>query len=291
MLSVIAILAGILTPRVIQGIDRDAREAETRRLAALKVGLIQYVETERALPGTNDWVNAIASYARLSPNQIGANPRGNPRRLLVSTNFWADGSPQNGITQPGQGWAPPVESRYILLSSLDAPLPNTAMSLDELWNLDNGAALGALQGWTQWTGRSADVLVERIDLSNRFHRIVLHNDSEQSPSFTLDGVGAGGTPNPIANPFSDFWTLGGTELRLRNPDTSLAVLEVITESRSYYFHQGAWRRAPSPALSTAAGWLSPVGELLIEWFYANGHSVDDLQLDVKQKNFTIRVKP
>lgn len=292
VLTIVAILATILTPRVISGIDREARETETFLLEKLHEGLERYVRSTHSLPGTNNWASAIASRNDLNTARVSQNRRGNARRLLVSTNFWSGASPQTGMTQTVQGWPAPVQPRYLIVSSLDTSLPTGTMDFDAMWNRVAQTPLSSLQGWEAWTGRDEDVLIEHIDLATLFHQIVLHNDSGQVAGYTVDGVGAlDGTPQNIGDPFSGFWLITSSQLRLFNPDDTFFILEVVTEGRSYYYHQDSWRRSPSPTMLPGAGWLSPVGELLIEWFYAHGHTSSDLELDVKQKSFTVRTRP
>ena len=65
VLAVMSILLSIVTPLLIENIDRSVAETEEDRLEEFAEGFVDYVTAFRSLPGTNDWASAIGG--RLNP--------------------------------------------------------------------------------------------------------------------------------------------------------------------------------------------------------------------------------
>jgi len=114
---------------------------------------------------------------------------------------------------------------------------------DALWSTPDGARpTGGL--WGNWTGRADDFVMEKVDYTPSFHRLVLINrDPNNAASFRINGSAAVFLLNSITNPpgVNAYYT-DGTVLSLCSDSTPTTVTRhTLKKDISFVFEAGLWR--------------------------------------------------
>ncbi len=243
VLSIIAVLALVLTPNMVGEIDRAAHLQEAQALRRIALGLEQHVVQHRTIPDHGGWVEAVASETGESPSWVTANPRGGSRVLLIDPRFGVGpaGTNRPPYAQTHEGSTQVVNPRYLILSSMGAPLPVTVTSgfagsateFDELWNLVDGTKPAS---WS-WAGVGADLKLQRVDLTPKFHHLTLNSVDLLPGRYAVDASAvAEVTRSPIS-----FFLLEGSILSLVGTDNSIQSREVVDRATSFSFEAGIWR--------------------------------------------------
>ena len=185
VISVMAILASVLSPSVVQSINRSYATAEEANLETLGDILRQYVRHNRIVPSPaiNNWTAALASQSEFTAAQIRFNRRNQQRLLLADPRFFTFAeAPFGGYAQTSGLTARPTSPRLMLVSSLTGPVPavaNTGAAFDAVWNQAAGATV--IEG--------PNLKIERIYLGDLFHQVLLTNSNESSVAYALDANG------------------------------------------------------------------------------------------------------
>lgn len=139
---------------------------------------------------------------------------------------------------------PPINPRFLLLSSISTPLPEELVSgvadasgayaFDNIWETVDGSVP---DGWT-WPGGD-DLKIQRIDLSDLFVQVVLNNrDTNLTAYYAIDSIGTNAVPYGGVMP---MYFLRDTELKLLNASQELEYTEVLYQSASFTFELGSWQ--------------------------------------------------
>ena len=212
VLAVAAILAGTLAPNIADSIDRAYAEAERDNMVALARGLEQAILQQKRIPSpkTEDWVAAIAETSALARERIARNDRGHARRLVFDPRFFSKQARRfSGFSQNRGLKQRPLSPRIMLISGLKQRPPtikNTAEAFDAVWNQTADAAIR----------ESDDIIIERLNLTPHFHRVILGNQDSRRPYYRLESGAT--TPLPRARNNRDGtltrYVLSGTRLAL-----------------------------------------------------------------------------
>ena len=182
VLSIMAILASVIAPSVLDDIKRARQDKESLTLEGLSAYLQDYIIDNQRIPTrtTADWTTSIASQGTLPVARIEFNERGFRRGYYVDPQFFSGSDTAfPGYTQTIGLAAKPVSPRIMLVSSLTANAPSaptTATAFNAIW--DQSAAASLVE--------SPDIKIERINLRNIFHRIILTNEHTNQPGYQLE---------------------------------------------------------------------------------------------------------
>jgi hypothetical protein len=143
----------------------------------------------------------------------------------------------------------------MIISSLGRPLPVgngqvlSAVSFSDLWNSTEGTS--NFPTTNGWAGLSADVKIQRIDLTPYFLELYVTTQ----PALPL-GYFAIGTNDPVVAPLSALppvrYILQGCTLRLYNAANTvcgtLDSTQVLNRRGSFKYENGVWKGDPSGAV-------------------------------------------
>jgi prepilin-type N-terminal cleavage/methylation domain-containing protein len=208
VMAILAILAAVIAPNILQSVDAAAVRAERETARNLATAVENFVRRNRVLPTEENpavvlpalpaWASEIGSSAGLSVTDVAFNRRSQRRVYLIDP-------------------APP-RRRVIILSAMDnqlvappaEPLPrqlniNTAARFDQIWTTPDGAVPpnSNWAGWAPWNARARGsfLVIQRLNLDNVFRtdlknlRVALSN---QGPTPTHFRVLYAGTVTPGA---------------------------------------------------------------------------------------------
>ncbi|MFK7888960.1 MAG: type II secretion system protein [Gammaproteobacteria bacterium] len=212
VVAVIAILASILAPSVVQGVEDAYATAEGQNLQILANDLREYVTSTRRIPGTGaaTWSAALAANSDYTAQQIQFNRKNQQRVLIADPRFFTSvDSTFGGFTQNAGLGAAPVSPRMMLISNLKGSVPaiaNNSATFNAIWNDDAGAAVVA----------GKYLKVERINLGSVFHRVLLTNADSAQGAYRLDNGAAQPVPATVGGIEGtlSMWVIDGTELSL-----------------------------------------------------------------------------
>lgn len=193
VMAVVAIMAGALAPNLADSIDTAYSDAERQNLKTLAESLQEYILEQKRIPSpqASSWVDAIASVSTYSKERIRSNDKGYRRRLLFDPGFFTGGDKKfKGYVQ-GKGLnQQPVSPRMMLISDMTRHtrnVKNKTAVFDAIWNRADKAVLK----------EGDDLIIERINLAGKFHRIILSNQNSKSASYRLES--GSNEPVPRAN--------------------------------------------------------------------------------------------
>ncbi len=242
-LTIISILAMMLTPMLMLEVDRATRRDEEDRLKRMATAYEQAVSRNRSIPSSTNWATVVANQIGWRDGEVQANARGNARVYLIDPALRVGTTSSSVLpySQTWQGSLPPTSARVVFVSSLGEPLPDTltsgvASSTNVFNNIWAASTEEMPSGWT-WTGRAADLRIQRVLLEPLLVPVVLNSFDAAMGRFGLD---AGATNLMTTNVFST-WYLKGTALRLHGNDGTLQSTEVIQDAVSYVYENGIWR--------------------------------------------------
>jgi type II secretory pathway pseudopilin PulG len=235
VLSVIAILVSVIVPVAAKRIDEAGRDGEAASLASMSEALEQSILANRTIPTTANFATTIAGYLNLPVNTVSTNKRG------LGRVFMADPAMTIGLpyTQGVAGASTlPTGARLMIVSTIAKALPASMTNFNNIWTTAKDSVPGS---FTNWSGRGEDLIVERIELGPRFHKILLMN-AQVAPSVGFYGIdNATNSVGPVS-PFSAYY-MEGTVLTMFQADgTTVAFRETVTEDVSFVYQNGKWGR-------------------------------------------------
>ena len=244
VLTVIVILAAIVTENVVERMKAAAREAERTSLNSITESLQSRILRTKSIPGTNTWAQEVATTLAEPLNRVTANASGNNRILLFDPSFrvGTNAASVPPYTQTAAGSLAPVSPRVVILSSLHAPLPAISLTGATFTNLWNTASNALPYGWAgSWDGRADDLMISRFDLGRLFQRVLLENlDIYQAAPYSVEGTNSL-TWIP-AGQRRELWVIDSTSMNFHFNDGALQAREFVTEDVSYTYEDGSWRR-------------------------------------------------
>lgn len=243
VMAILAILAGTLAPSVFRAIDEGFASAEATNLTAMAESLEAYVLDTKRVPSrtTADWSAAIAGYMGVPLNRVERNERDFSRGVYFDPRFMTTTDVAfPGFTQSLGLGAAPNSPRVMIVSNLqaDAPAaPTTFAAFDSIWN----------QTGTPGVVESKMVKIERLNLRDIWHRVLLTNDNGAAAGFRLEAGSQGSVAGAAGTPGTETrWVIEGTRLGLFShsyPSGSLQS-EVIARSDlsfNYGLDGAVWR--------------------------------------------------
>jgi prepilin-type N-terminal cleavage/methylation domain-containing protein len=256
VLAILAILAAATLPRLVQQADTAAALKEDALLDVLADGFQKGVVRLRYIPSTSpdDWADLISRFTGWQMSAVQTNAASRTVRVLLADPNLTTSLP---YSQTPAGTSAVGSPRFLLVSSMSAPLPQlSGADFYALWT-NSETAFPAGAGWEDWKAEGAtasDLKVKRIDLSASFIRVSLTNAGStvsggkrrrRKPSggtpatptaFSVDGSAA--VLNPGAGVSGFFLT--GTVLDLIS--TNSAVRQVLNQDAGFVFTNGVWSR-------------------------------------------------
>lgn len=248
VIAIIAILTGYGLVSVQRKLIENRREAEAVSLQGIAAGLSNVVRLNFSVPSSSTWGTAVAAQLNRGLAEILTNSLGNARVVMVDPTFQL-GNPalpfsSLPFTQTIAGSREPRNLNFVVLSSLDAPLPSlTGITFSNVWNSADEALP---TGWpTSWKGKPDDLRRQRVTLTGLFYRLVLNNlDATNNATW---GMGTGVTNNILPNTRKEFWVVDGTAVDLHGQTGTLFARDILHADASYIYMAGRWVQAVVPA--------------------------------------------
>lgn len=243
VILILSILSMALVPVLTQQIRTTARSNEQRRLQEIASAFESAASRTRQIPVPAEMPAWLGTEMGWLPDEVASNGRGLRRAFVIDPRLklgMAPGSPLPFV-QDSAGTANPIAARLVIVSSLSEPLPADVVSatpvsaadFDQIWS---GEPTAIPSAWS-WSGESADLFVQRIDMSPWFVPVVLNNQSALAGRFGADD----GTTNTVNLSVQVAWFLRGTVLRLHGEDGAIQTREVIREAESFSYENRIWR--------------------------------------------------
>ena len=248
VMAVMAILASMLVPVVVNEAETAAINAETIDLNSMNTALTAEIVHTAQIPGATNWAATVAGWLMLPTANVSTNARGYGRVYLYDTNGL--GPLTLPYAQTGGLTALPANPRLMIISSLSANLPVVSGGLgtnafNPIWNLTAGSIPSA---WTNWAGNPGDLLIQRVNLLPLFHRLILNAvDTNIFGGYVVQsGPAATGIAYVLTNAPINLWYLQGTVVGLYDTNKgptlqNLELNQVMQGDTSYVFEDEAWR--------------------------------------------------
>jgi type II secretory pathway pseudopilin PulG len=265
-LAVITILAGLLFPLLVRRTDKIVADQEVATLKSFRDALQSYILATRVIPDETTWNSAIAAKLGFGPNDVLYNVRQQSHqqsRVFLIDPALQMGQPATPTGLPysqtnfyvASATAPtpmlPANPRVMIVSSLGRALPTNVVSgkfgntttqpyFANLWNAQDGT-VPSDGAWTGWTGNSADVIVQRINLGPLFvHLMLSRYNSTDGGWFAIDANDGTTTPLQVITSVDGYF-IQGSVLSLYTNNTGLDTKQILTADGSFVFEQGLWR--------------------------------------------------
>lgn len=255
VLAVISILVAALLPSFIRHLDRVAGEREEETLRKLAKGFRDGVMVRKVIPDASGWAAHVAGQLGMETGNVLTNARRHARVFLIDPAIHVgvtNASPRLPYVQTAVGsripgvnsiFNPPVSPRFLILSTISTPLPNTlasgvgatsgANAFTSLWATADGAVPA---GWT--FARGDDLKIQRIDCADLFVQLVLRNrDWTNPPSYSVDGSSRVTVPNGV---LTNMYLIRGSDVRLFNNDLTMEYSELMQFSGTFEYYFATW---------------------------------------------------
>jgi type II secretory pathway pseudopilin PulG len=269
VLGVIAIMATILMPPIIQQMKLAAADQESMALQRLAQGFKDQVLRNKKIPDEIDWAEVIATELGLQTDEVGANKYA-ARVYLMDPNLRigaANGKLPYTQTNSGSLVEPASNSwRVRIVSSLDSarPIPVAsgvpdAASFNNLWDAADGTVPA---GWpADWLNRGEDLKIQRINLASLFKRLILTNyDSPSSGIFAMDDNPPSSIPAEGINAFF----IEGTVVSLFDSSHVVESRQSFHWPATFVYERGAWRGQIFQGLKLTDDDLYPASTLFLK---------------------------
>ena len=248
VITLILVFSLILGPVLIKKLDRVTLEKEDAFLLEMSENFRESVIRNRAVPGANDFVQALSDEMGLHTLDIVENPKGRPRVLVIDPDLRMGVNTNQVLpyVQDIAGSIEPMSPRLMIVTSLGEDLPvnitngvaSSSSVFQELWSLSEGAIPNT---WTNWNnGRGDDLRVQRIHLADLFVPIVLNNDDNSLGQYSIDSLATNSMPVSTPRTIETYF-ITETVLGLHDSSGNLETYEVVYQSDSYVFEMGIWR--------------------------------------------------
>lgn len=264
VMAVMAILAGTMAPNIAASVDRAYRDSERQTLSVLAQDLRQAIVNDKRIPSpsANTWGQAIARVSEYPLQRIIANDKGYRRRLLVDPQFFAGPARHfKGYVQKKGLQQPPQSPRMMLVSDLRRHVPalkNDAAVFDAIWHQRSDAMIK----------ESKDLLIERINLADQFHRLVVGNQNKQRTFFRLENGPAVAVPKAIAGRDGSLtrYVIHGSRLLLHHapyPSGTVQQVTVVQADTAWHyqsqdpFGNGTGSAGPGNSGQSQWRWVQP----------------------------------
>jgi type II secretory pathway pseudopilin PulG len=270
VLGVIAIMATLVMPSIIQQMKLAAADQESETLQRLAQGFKDHVLRSKQIPDETNWVEVIATELGLHTDEVGVNSSHMARVFLIDPALRIGAA--NGTlpyTQTNSGsLVEPASSRWrlMIVSSLDPtrPVPvssgvSDATSFNNLWNTADGAVPAGWPG--SWLDRGEELKIQRINLASLFKRLILTNyDSPSSGIFAMDDSIPGSIPAEGINAFF----IEGTVVSLYDSNQAVESRQMLRWPATFVYERGRWRGQIFQGLKLTDDDLYPASTLFLK---------------------------
>jgi len=191
VMAIMAILAGALSPNIARSIDKAYSEAESQNMETITDNLGEYILQKKRIPSgkISSWVNAISTISKIKKEDLEYNNKGYRRQLVFDPRFFSNSDKVfKGFKQKKGLSKPPISPRALLISDMTrhvSKVSNRAKVFNAIWNQTKSSPLT----------ESKTLKIERINLSDKFHRIILSNERNSKPSYQLEKGKVGVLPS------------------------------------------------------------------------------------------------
>lgn len=268
VLAILAVVVGVSLPWMLRDLETRARVQESHAMTEIARALGHAIRQARAVPDAPTWAAMAATALGCAEDRIQTNARGGRRLWIEDPRLRLGPTPGAPLPfeQSDTGSQQPNHARVVLLSSLGEPPPlevregvaASTAAFDALWT----AAPEAMpEGW-EWDGRVEDLILQRMDLTEHWVPVLLHQPDTGTPG--QFGIDLGAT-NAVSPGTGQTWYLRGTVLRLHHATGSLQASLVLQAPVTLTFERGAWRGRPSWA-DPRGHWHGPAVEDAVNRF-------------------------
>jgi prepilin-type N-terminal cleavage/methylation domain-containing protein len=216
-LALMAIIAAMVTPVVVNQTEIAAVNAETTSLATLNTALVYQVQHNFQIPSATNWAATLGQWLGMPISSVATNANGFQRIYVYDTNGF--GSFTLPYTQTTGLTSLPASIRLMLVTSMstnvpDASGPLSTTEFNAVWNTMPGNIPAT---WTtNWHGNAGDLLIQRVNLLPLFNHVVLSAvDTNVFGNFVVQsGTNYSAPVYVLTNSPSANWYFQGTVLAL-----------------------------------------------------------------------------
>jgi type II secretory pathway pseudopilin PulG len=285
VVAVVAIVAAVLTPAVIREMDQAARTKEVSDLNAISNAIVLQVLNTRSISNEAGMAQCVANWTRFPASRIATNNRRYARAFLIDTNGWF-GTTAGGLpyTQTTMGsTSAPTNARVMILGSIAGALPVSTgrpgnSAFNDIWNTPDKAKPST---WTNWSGKGEDLLIQRVNLDQVFHRLVVVNrdtTASNPPWMTVGTIAA--VPVAAGGGGLSGYYIDGSVVGLCDPTGTPMLRFALTKDTSYVFEGNVWYDQLSGGDSKevmAQAFAALSAQFLASQWYSGSHQGGDQQ--------------
>jgi len=257
VMAMMAIAAAAILPVLTSQTDNALASQETATMQSFVSALQNNIQRNHVIPSATNWVNIVAGELGMSSNNVALTARNVPRVLLIDTNGF--GKMTLPYTETSGGMPDALTNstlpRFLIVSSLGAALPaafttnnvNGYLDLADfnaLWNCASGT-VPRTGVWTNWTGKSTDISVQRLNLGYLFAHLVLNDLDAVNASYSINGSAVQNL-SPTNTQLNAYF-LTATVLTLYLANTNIEATQILNMDSSWEYSGGGWRNAAAPA--------------------------------------------
>ncbi|MBL4712451.1 MAG: type II secretion system protein [Gammaproteobacteria bacterium] len=182
VMAVMAILAGALSPNIADSINQAYSDAEIENMTLIADSLNKYIQQEKRIPSAkpSSWVKALSSSSTFINEDLEYNNKGYRRRFIFDPRFFSNADKKFSGFKQNKGLAEaPVSPRVLLVSDMTRHVPsvsNNAKVFNAIWNQTKNSKFV----------ESKNLKIKRINLSDKFHRVILSNQDKSKPYYQLE---------------------------------------------------------------------------------------------------------
>jgi prepilin-type N-terminal cleavage/methylation domain-containing protein len=257
VLTVLALLASVVTESVLSRVAATQRQAEEAELSRMVTCVERMVRRNHRLPGPSDWSSIVAEGLGCPHSLIRTNPQGVPRLWLPDPG-WTVAGRDSGMAyrQDAYGTPKPERIRALLISPSNGTLLDPAGLDFESWWERSSEAVPVVRS-EDVKLPEADILVERIGFAPLFHRVVLNNLSTDLPArWAVDRIEDAGSCGPGRRHEAHY--MDTSRLLLIDSSGSIQEVVLVESASSWVFEAGRWHRSLSAESGSAVTSLTRI---------------------------------
>lgn len=250
VLAIIAILAAVVTENILERMKRQIRETEASNLATFADAMRKSIVRTKSVPGAGDLPARIAAELSLPSSKVTMTPYKYERYFFMHPDFrvGTDQTSTVPYTQTVSGsTVEPANCKALIISSVGPidedliPAEMTGTTFTNLWDASE-----------EWDALAQDVKLQRIELRDLFHRVILNNlDGYRAAPYSVESTDTL-TTIPIGERL-ETWFIESTALNLHMHGGALQMRDIIREDVSYVFENGRWVRYVTTGKSGTSG--------------------------------------
>lgn len=248
VLAILAVLAAAAGPTLIKRMDFEAKTAEKKTLASFTNALVTGILSSNQIPDAPNMPASIARVLNCNASQVTANARGFTRLFIADPAVSISGAGLPYTQGTAGASALPSNARAVIISTIAKALPTIApdtAEFAEIWNAAEDTIPSVL---SSWGGRGEDLIIERVNFSPLFFKLLLKNvdptpnDRPNQGYYSLQDYGI-----VYVQPQDQFsaYYLDGTLLTLyRWPGTAADrdTREILHSDISFLYQKHKWAR-------------------------------------------------